>query len=109
MVGLNDFSTYKGKKSTGIQWKLYFEFSILIFFRASNRQHDALVMLGHSSEPQLPVSHPITRVNDRNTCNPSVPLTATLFFTFIVVFNKLYVIFNTYYKIGFVLGDFIQL
>ena len=38
-----------------------------------------------------------------------VHLTTILFFTFSTVFNKLHEIFNTYYKTGFVLGDFVQL
>lgn len=47
----------------------------------------SLGMLGSAGEPQLPCSHVIARVNNRNT--------AILVFTFGTVFSKLHDIFNT--------------
>lgn len=49
---------------------------------------------GGKWQPQLPVSHTFTRVNNQYTFNHSVPI-AILCFTFRRVLNKLHEIFDT--------------
>lgn len=67
MVWLRIFRLYNTMKTytSYSQWKPDFEFCTLIFSQTSNMQEDtALTMLGSGSEPQLPVSHVIPKVNN---------------------------------------------
>ena len=63
------------------------------------------MMLGNGSQPQVPVSQEIMRIKNWYTYNANT----ILFFTFNTVLNKLQKIFNTSYKIGFVLDYFEQM
>ena len=60
------------------------------------------MVLGKSSEPQLPVSHMSTRVNNQYTYNHPVP-TQSFCFSLSAQHSINYMSFSTlYYKIGFV-------
>ena len=87
------------EKVIHIQWKPYFKFRS---FPANNAVQLSL-MLGSGSEPKLPVSHQVTRVNN--------PIHLQSFCSSISVEYLInYMRYSTlYYKTGFVLDDFAQL
>ena len=63
-----------------------------------------LTMLGSGGELQVPVSHAVWTVD-----TPATILYKQLFCFSLTVFDKVHEIINTYYKIGFVLDDFVYL
>lgn len=72
--------------------------------------YDTLMILGSSSsELQLPVSHAVTRVNNRYTYNHSVPI-QSFCFSLSEEYSINYLRYSILdYKTVFVLGDFAQL
>ena len=62
----------------------WFEDFLTLLWCKSDMQYNTVLMLGSGSEPQLPATM-------TNICT----YTVILFFTFSIVFNKLYEIFNT--------------
>lgn len=68
-----------------------------------------LVMLGSGSEPQLPVSHMVNKINNRYTYDHSVFI-QTFCFSLLVQYLINYICYSTLsYTIGFGLADSVKL
>ena len=108
VLNLQFFWLYDGAKIMWIQEKLYWEFWFLLFSR--------LMIWGMTlswgwagQQPQLSISHLVTRANNQYTDNYCVPR-QPFCFSLSVQYSINYMRYSTlYYKIDFVLDDFAQL